>query len=214
MTSKMPEEVLGYNEYLPCPLCETKALPISHDRDTWMEVICQNPLCQCRIAASSILDAMRIWNSRTSIMTAKVQELQDELIPLRQHHYYDQIEITELRAKLEAAEKSIQEFRAQAITDFGQIQSALEERDKTREAAENMAKALEHYMMFENIDGENSNEKFDRIASVFKKQTGFLRPGKDCVIHSPESRQMEWDAWMNEKTERAKQALAKFKENK
>lgn len=55
---------LGYDEYLPCPLCNTKARSIPHDRDTWLEVKCSNDKCGCKIEASSILQAQDIWNSR------------------------------------------------------------------------------------------------------------------------------------------------------
>lgn len=53
--------------------------------------------------------------------------------------------------------------------------------------------------MFFERPGEDSMERFERIASAFRKETGFLRPGKDCITHEPEVRQAAYDAWVQRK---------------
>lgn len=47
--------------------------------------------------------------------------------------------------------------------------------------------------------GEDSNQIFERIAEDFLKDTGFLRPGKDCQRHSREERNEVWEKWITEK---------------
>lgn len=76
---------------------------------------------------------------------------------------------------------------------------------------ERLAEALEWREQFEPRDGEDSNERFERIAEVFRKETGYLRPGKDCRLHSPEERQAAWDAWMAAGRELCRLALAAYR---
>lgn len=77
--------------------------------------------------------------------------------------------------------------------------------------AERLAEALEWREQFEPRDGEDSNERFERIAEVFRKETGYLRPGKDCRLHSLEERQAAWDAWMAAGRELCRLALAAYR---
>ncbi len=71
--------------------------------------------------------------------------------------------------------------------------------------------ALEYYTMYEDMEGEDSIEKFERIGEVFRKETGYLRPGKDCRIDDPETRRIAWEKWQDMHADKAKQALAKAK---
>jgi len=43
---------------------------------------------------------------------------------------------------------------------------------------------------------DNEMETFERIASMFYQQTGYLRPGKDCRESSPEKRAEVWNKWV------------------
>ena len=61
--------------------------------------------------------------------------------------------------------------------------------------------------MFFERSGEDSMDRFERIAAVFRKETGFLRPGKDCVMHEPEVRQAAYDAWVQRKLEDARRVV-------
>ncbi len=83
--------------------------------------------------------------------------------------------------------------------------------DPYKQLASEMAECLSFYLLFERVDGENTIDNFERIAKEFHKQTGFLRPGKDCVIHSPETRRMEWDAWFAGKADKTRETLKKYK---
>lgn len=47
--------------------------------------------------------------------------------------------------------------------------------------------------------GEDSMDRFERIAAVFRKETGVLRPGKDCRVHEPEVREAAYEAWVQRK---------------
>lgn len=76
-------------------------------------------------------------------------------------------------------------------------------------AAPDLLEALRGLVLFFEIPGENANERFERVAAVFAKETGYLRPGKDCRLHDPEIRHAAWDAWVDEKTKSAVAAIAK-----
>ena len=77
-----------------------------------------------------------------------------------------------------------------------------------REVLQGVRGALEFYTMFEDRPDEDPNEKFERIGKVFFKETRYLRPGKDCRLHSNEERQAVWDRWRDGKAVRAKDILA------
>lgn len=62
---------------------------------------------------------------------------------------------------------------------------------------------------FEPREGEGSNERFERIAETFHRETGFLRPGKDCRLHPTEVRKFAWDEWMEQGRARVRAAIAK-----
>lgn len=62
---------------------------------------------------------------------------------------------------------------------------------------------------FEAREGEGSNDRFERIAEIFLRETGYLRPGKDCRVESMEVRQQAWEEWLRAGTERARAAIAK-----
>jgi hypothetical protein len=62
---------------------------------------------------------------------------------------------------------------------------------------------------FERRQGESSVDQFERVAENFHRETGILRPGKDCVLHSYEDRQAAWDAWMAVGLERVRAAIAR-----
>ena len=47
-------------------------------------------------------------------------------------------------------------------------------------------------------DGEDAFEYFERVAALFQRDTGYLRPGKDCVINSPEVRMAAWKKWISD----------------
>ena len=54
-------------------------------------------------------------------------------------------------------------------------------------------------------EDENSNDRFERIATWFYKETGMLRPGKDCRCDRPDcenERRKRWDGWISEKWKR------------
>ena len=61
--------------------------------------------------------------------------------------------------------------------------------------------------MFFERPGEDSMDRFERIAAVFRKETGFLRPGKDCRIHEPEVREAAYEAWFQRKLADARRFL-------
>ncbi len=102
-----------------------------------------------------------------------------------------------LKEKIRSAESRIAELEAQI---------------KAREVADAEIDALLQALIwreqFEPRQGEDSNERFERIGKNFYRETGFLRPGKDCVLHSCEERQAAWDAWMNAGRERVRAAIA------
>lgn len=57
--------------------------------------------------------------------------------------------------------------------------------------------ALKRNMMFQLREGEDYNDAFERVADTFYQETGYLRPGKDCCLHSPEVREAVWDEWLD-----------------
>lgn len=55
--------------------------------------------------------------------------------------------------------------------------------------------------------GEDSLERFERVAEEFRRDTGYLRPGKDCVRHDPEVRQAAYDKWVAGRLAAARAAI-------
>lgn len=55
--------------------------------------------------------------------------------------------------------------------------------------------------------GEGATAHFDRVAESFHRQTGYLRPGKDCVVDSYEVRKEAWDEWVAGKLSAARALL-------
>lgn len=67
--------------------------------------------------------------------------------------------------------------------------------------------ALRGLEAFFEREGEDSLERFERIADEFRRDTGFLRPGKDCVRHDPEVRQAAYDKWVAGRLAAAREAI-------
>jgi hypothetical protein len=87
-----------------------------------------------------------------------------------------------------------------AEADAALIVRAVNNRDK-------LIAALNWFVMLQPLPVEGPNERFERIAEVFHRATGYLRPGKDCVMHSMEERQAAWDAWITEGVELGRSAI-------
>lgn len=60
---------------------------------------------------------------------------------------------------------------------------------------------------FERPD-ENGLERFERVADEFRRDTGYLCPGKDCVLHNPEVRQAAYDKWVAARLDAARAVIA------
>lgn len=70
--------------------------------------------------------------------------------------------------------------------------------------------ALEWHEQFMPRDGESSSGRYDRIAEVFYKETGYIAPGKDapmCSGTSYEDRLAAWDKWAKDGLERTRAAI-------
>ena len=70
--------------------------------------------------------------------------------------------------------------------------------------------ALEWHEQFMPRDGEASSGRYDRIAEVFYKETGYIAPGKDapmCSGTSYEDRLAAWDKWAKDGLERTRAAI-------
>jgi hypothetical protein len=76
-------------------------------------------------------------------------------------------------------------------------------------AAPELLEALVWREQFEAREGETSNDRFERVAEIFRRDTGYLRPGKDCRIESMEVRQQAWEEWLRAGNERARAAILK-----
>lgn len=59
---------------------------------------------------------------------------------------------------------------------------------------------------------EGATEYFDRVADVFHRETGYLRPGKDCRLHDFDTRKAEWDKWVARKLAAARALLPQMEE--
>lgn len=58
---------------------------------------------------------------------------------------------------------------------------------------------------------ESYNDAFERIAEMFRKDTGYLRPGKDCRNHDPEVREAAYAEWVNKVLEEGAAAWDRVK---
>jgi len=76
-------------------------------------------------------------------------------------------------------------------------------------AAPDLLAALVWREQFEPREGEDVNARFERVAEAFHRDTGYLRPGKDCRLNSLEDQQAAWDAWMEAGRSQARAAVAK-----
>jgi hypothetical protein len=80
-------------------------------------------------------------------------------------------------------------------------------------AAPRLFKALAELSDLFALPGENSVERFERLAAMFRKDTGYLAPGKDqpmCGPDQPDGNELRaiYDAWYQAKIDRARAALA------
>ena len=63
-------------------------------------------------------------------------------------------------------------------------------------------------------DGEDSSESYDRVASLFHKETGYMAPGKDVAAamnpskEDMDERQPAWDKWCASHIAQARRILA------
>lgn len=77
-----------------------------------------------------------------------------------------------------------------------------------RASRDALALALRWMEQFHAQPGEGANERFERIGEIFYRATGYLRPGKDCRLHSMEEREQAWDQWIAENLASARAVLA------
>jgi hypothetical protein len=80
-------------------------------------------------------------------------------------------------------------------------------------AAPELLEALEQLADVFAYDGEDSMYRFERLAEMFRKDTGYLAPGKDpgmasCQPDGEELRRI-YDGWFNAKVQRARTAIRK-----
>lgn len=76
-------------------------------------------------------------------------------------------------------------------------------------AAREMIDALLWAEQFYPRDGEDASERFERIGEAFRRDTGYLRPGKDCVVHDAPERDAAWDNWIAKGYAAVRVAIAK-----
>jgi len=74
---------------------------------------------------------------------------------------------------------------------------------------EELRKALKNLSVFFDTAEEAPTSRFERIAEEFHKATGFVAPGKDCRLYSPECRQAAYVEWLDSMAKQARAALAK-----
>lgn len=82
-------------------------------------------------------------------------------------------------------------------------------------AAPELLSALEQLQDVFAHEGECSMERFERLAAMFRKDAGFLAPGKDpgMLSQQPEGDELRriYDDWFSAKVTRARTALSKAK---
>lgn len=61
---------------------------------------------------------------------------------------------------------------------------------------------------FDPRDGESDHDRFERVAEAFHRATGYVRPGKDCRMYSPEERMAVWNEWIEEGYAMVRAAIA------
>lgn len=88
-----------------------------------------------------------------------------------------------------------------------------QERDALKAQRDELLAALKWQHQFYLQDGEGPVDKFERIGETFHSETGYLRPGKDCVIHSMEDRQAAWDEWVASGIKRTHEAITKAEQS-
>ena len=78
---------------------------------------------------------------------------------------------------------------------------------KQAAAAIELRNALADLEQFWEREGENSIDTFERVAEWFRRETGYLRPGKDCRQYDTEYREAIWESWRRSKLDRARAAI-------
>ncbi len=112
-------------------------------------------------------------------------------------------------ARLREAENTFGADTDDDVTDWGQ-ENIEENARADRQNSDDVGRlrdALAGLEMLYERPGEDSIEQFERIGDVFYKQTGYLRPGKDCRLHDPEVRSAVWRKWIDAKIDAARAAL-------
>lgn len=97
-------------------------------------------------------------------------------------------------------------------TFFGPIRKLLASHESLRAELERVREALNDLQDVFARDGECSMERFERLAEMFRRDTGFMAPGKDpgmCGPQQPEGAELReiYDAWFAAKVTRARTAL-------
>lgn len=112
-------------------------------------------------------------------------------------------------ARLREAENAFGADTDDDVTDWGQenIEENARAARSTSGDVERLRDALAGLEMLYERPGEDSIEQFERIGDVFYKQTGYLRPGKDCRLHDPDVRSAVWRKWIDAKIDAARAAL-------
>lgn len=64
-------------------------------------------------------------------------------------------------------------------------------------AAPDLLAAVQALHDWRGLCDANDMETFERIAEQFHRETGYLRPGKDSVLHSREEREPVWSTWVD-----------------
>ena len=70
--------------------------------------------------------------------------------------------------------------------------------------------AARRYLQLLQQPGEELTDAIERVAELFRQETGYLRPGKDCRLHDPKIRFEAWERWVRERLEAVSSSLAAF----
>ncbi len=67
---------------------------------------------------------------------------------------------------------------------------------------------LKKIQAWRGLPGEDVVDLFERIAEQFRRDTGYLRPGKDCRLYSYEERGKVWDKWVTKMNDELDEEIA------
>ncbi len=145
----------------------------------------------------SIIEAMqKLMDEKGKIRSVKIIVMPEYLIEKFETSFTDE---STGKIGLHGRMSGIPIYRPEDVLIVGGIKSHSETQ---------LLEACELVRLWVGFEKENPNEEVERIGAWFKRETGYIRPGKSCRMVSIEIRSEAWEKWTKEKKAEIQSKLA------